>query len=90
MKITTRELNALTTPINQLVTAATAVQTFIAGVVPPGPFDATTLLATLTTKMAVVQNLIPTTASSGTGASATTTAGAAAYRAKVEAGQDEV
>lgn len=86
MQLTTREttaLNAALTDLSDSITALTAV--IITDHVECGDE-----IAALKASIDNVNNTLPTeSATGGTGAASTTTEGAAAFRAKVEAGYDE-
>jgi hypothetical protein len=90
MKLTTLETNALIARLETLSTAITAVTDLINPAdVPTDHVECGTELTALDTAMRDVQDNLPTASSGGPGAASTTVAGAAAFRAKVDAGYDE-
>jgi hypothetical protein len=87
MKITTTEANRLKPLATDLQTKA---QAFIDAASTPNvaPFEMGATINNLIAAMNLMRDAIPTDAASGTSAAGTTVAGPAAYRAKVQAGQD--
>jgi hypothetical protein len=91
MKLTTRETNALIARLTALTNAITALTDVINPVgIPADHVECGPQLLTLDAAMSDVHNNLPTASSGGPGASSTTVAGAASFRARVDAGYNEV